>query len=226
MPVSDPESYLAQCLAALPLEKREAARRAFQEISETGDDSYLSKLLAVMEANNAYAKKIPKELAETGGKLVRDVAGIADKLSQDEGRREAWIKRIVAEQFNESGKALALDTLAAKIERQRQLLEQLNRPAFQPKEESGIGGVVFLMGLVFLAGIGLTIWTFWDCYQGARQAQSFVDRAVDAGIRMSIEPLGTGTRLTVTGPSIGATNLQYGDNNAADGLTIDFGKLK
>jgi hypothetical protein len=222
MPVSDPESYLDQCIAALPPEKREAARRAFQEISETGDDSYLSKLLAVLEANNAYAKRIPKDLAETGAKLVRDVAGIADKLAQDEGRREAWIKRIVAEQFHQSGKSLALDTLASKIERQGQLLEQLNRPAFEPREERGAGVLVIIMAFAFLAGIGVTIWTFWDCYQGARQAQSFVDRAIDAGIRMRVDKTETGSRLTVVGPPIKSPASQHSTGGVMDGITIDF----
>ena len=36
----DNKSYLEQCIEALPPEKREAARCAFYEISETGDDSY------------------------------------------------------------------------------------------------------------------------------------------------------------------------------------------
>src|SRR5471032_3040967 len=131
MPVCDSDTYLEQCIAALPPEKREAARRAFEEISETGDDSYLSKLLAVLEANNAYARKIPKDLADAGGKLLHEMAGIADKLaehqSQNEDRCAASFKKLLAEQRPLCEKSPALDKVAAGIEEQRLLLEQLNR---------------------------------------------------------------------------------------------------
>src|SRR5471032_2658468 len=123
MPVCDSDTYLEQCIAALPPEKREAARRAFEEISETGDDSYLSKLLAVLEANNAYARKIPKDLADAGGKLLKEMAGIADKLaehqSQNEDRREANLKKLLAEHRPQWEKSVVLDNVAIGIDKQR-----------------------------------------------------------------------------------------------------------
>ena len=141
--MSDPNSYLEQCIAALPPEKQDAARRAFEEISETGDDSYLSKLLAVLEANNAYARKIPKDLADTGGKLLRDMAAIAAKLAkdqtQDEDRHEANLKKLLAEHRPQWENSLSLDKVAVGVEQQRHLLEQLNRSSAQPKEASGAG---------------------------------------------------------------------------------------
>src|SRR5476651_1686337 len=119
MPVCDSDTYLEQCIAALPPEKREAARRAFAEISETGDDSYLSKLLAVLEANSAFARTIPKDLADAGGKLVREMAAVVDQLtqqqSQDEDRREASFKKLLVEQLAELVKTLALDKVAPGI---------------------------------------------------------------------------------------------------------------
>ena len=116
--MSDPESYLDLCIAALPPEKREAARKAFREISEIGDDSYLNKLLAVLEANNAYAKQIPKELADAGTKLLQDVAEIADRLTQqravEDGRREAGLKKMLTEQFSGFRESLAVDAKPGK----------------------------------------------------------------------------------------------------------------
>ena len=87
MMLGDPDSYLEQCIAALPPEKREAARHAFEEISETGDDTYLSKLLAVLEANGAYAKMIPKGMTDAGAKVVRNMEDIAFRLVGAEVRR-------------------------------------------------------------------------------------------------------------------------------------------
>jgi hypothetical protein len=229
MPVNDSESYLEQCIAALPPEKREAARHAFAEISETGDDSYLSKLLAVMEANNTYAKKIPKELAEAGGKLVRDMACVADKLagrqSEDEARSEARLRTLLVEQFSGFAKLQALDAIAAGIERQRLLLEQLNRSKWQPKEESG-AGMFFMLIFGCLIGCGLTVWFFWGEYQGVREAQSFVTQSVDAGIRMRVDKTEAGNRLVVVGPVMKGGEWRKGDDGLLNGVEIDFSNPK
>jgi hypothetical protein len=227
--VSDPQSYLEQCIAALPPEKREAARRAFEEISETGDDSYLSKLLAVLEANNAYARKIPKDLTDAGGKLLREMAGIADKLaehqSQNEDRREASFKKLLAEQRPQWEKSVALDNVAAAIERQRLLLEQLNRSSARPKEESG-AGVLFLAMLACLTGAIFTVWFFWDDYRAARQAKSFVDQAIEAGIRQRVDKTDTGNRLTIVGPPVKGANYQKAADGVINGMVIDFAEPK
>ena len=227
--MSDPQSYLEQCIAALPPEKREAARRAFEEISETGDDSYLSKLLAVLEANNAYARKIPKDLADAGGKLLREMAGIADKLaarqSQDEDRHEAGFKKLLAEQRPLWEKSLALDNVVAAIERQRLLLEQLNRSSVQRKEERG-AGVFFMMILACLTGAFLTVLFFWDDYRDARQAKSFVERAIDAGIRQRLDRTETGNRLTIIGPPVKVANYRKADDGVINGMVIDFAEPK
>ena len=227
--MSHPDSYLEQCIAALPPEKREAARRAFEEISETGDDSYLSKLLAVLEANNAYARKIPKDLADAGGKLLREMAAIADKLAehqaQNEDRREASFKKLLTEQRPQWEKSPGLDKVAASIEKQRLLLEQLNRSSAQPKEASGAGLLVLMM-LACLTGAVFTIWFFWGDYRDARQAKSFVDQAVNAGIRMRVDKTETGNRLTVAGPSVKGANYQKAADGVINGMVIDFTEPK
>ncbi len=229
MPASNPESYLEQCIAALPPEKREAARRAFADISEIGDDSYLSKLLAVFEANNAYAKRIPKELTEAGGKLVREMTELASKavLDQDqaEARRDACLRKFFAEQISALGQSLGIEKIAAEIKRQGAVLNRLERPLAEEKEESG-AVTSFLMALAFVAGAALTGWALWDACQDGRQAKSFVDRLADAGIRMQIEKIGTGNRLVVAGPVLKGGAWRKGDDGMLNGVEIDFSEPK
>ena len=225
MPLNDPESYLEQCIAALPPEKREAARRAFAEISETGDDSYLSKLLAVLEANGAYAKRIPKEMAEAGGNLVRDMAGIIDKLallqSQDAGRYEARLTEVLAQQFSGLGEALDLGEVAAGLEKQRLILERLDKLASKADEGSSAGTLfIFLMGC--LIGAGLAVWLSWGEYQDAGQTQSLAD----AGIRMQVEKTEGGNRLTIVGPQMKAGFWQKDATGTVTGAQIDFSDPK
>jgi len=229
MPAGNPESYLEQCIAALPPEKREAARRAFADISETGDDSYLSKLLAVFEANNAYAKKIPKELTEAGGKLVREMTELASKSVRDqdqtEARRDAFLREFFAEQISALGESLGIEQIAAEIERQGAVLSRLDQPLAQEKEESG-AVIAFLMALAFVAGAALTGWVLWDACQDARQAKSFVDRLADAGIRMQVEKTETGNRLVIAGPVLKSGAWQKDDNGMLNGAEIDFSEPK
>jgi len=229
MPASNPESYLEQCIAALPPEKREAARRAFADISETGDDSYLSKLLAVFEANNAYAKRIPKELTEAGGKLVREMTELVSKSVRDqdqaEARRDAFLRICIAEQIVALSQSLGIEKIAAEIKRQGAVLDRLERPLAEEKEESG-AVTSFLMALAFVAGAALTGWTLWIACQDARQAKTFVDRAADAGIRMQIEKTETGNRFVIAGPVLKGGAWRKGDDGMLNGVEIDFSEPK
>jgi hypothetical protein len=229
MPAGNPESYLEQCIAALPPEKREAARRAFADISETGDDSYLSKLLAVFEANNAYAKRISKELTEAGGKIVREMTELASKSVRDqdqvEARRDAFLRKSFAEQISALGQSLGIEQIGAEIERQGAVLNRLGQPLAEEKAESG-AVTAFLMALAFMAGVALTGWTLRDACQDARQAKSFVDRVADAGIRMQVEKTDTGNRFVITGPVLKGGAWQKGDNGMLNGAEIDFSEPK
>jgi len=227
--VSDPESYLEQCIAALPPQKREAARKAFREISEIGDDSYLNKLLAVLEANNAYAKQIPKELADAGTKLLQDVAEIADRLTQqravEDGRREAGLKKLLTEQFSGFEEALALDKIAAGMESQRSILEQLKRPAPQEVGTKWVG-VLFLIAVAFFAGIALTAFIIDEPFKEALKAKRFMDQVADAGISIRLDPSKTGNWLTVAGPEVKEPHLYASSDGSIAGAVVEFGKPK
>jgi hypothetical protein len=125
----DPDSYLEQCIAALPPEKREAARHAFEEISETGDDTYLSKLLAVLEANGAYAKMIPKGMTDAGAKVVREYGGHRLSPSRSGSPPGGIVQEHHHRRNGTPGGVSSGAANRAGIERQNELLEQLRRAA-------------------------------------------------------------------------------------------------
>ena len=218
------DSYLEQCIAALPPQKREAAWRAFREISETGDDSYLSKLLAVLEANGAYAKRIPKDFMEAGDKVVRDLAAVVDRLGYEESRREAWVKNAMATEFQRLGQSLPIGQIVSGIANQNQLLEKLRRAASELKEGIKGGWVAFLMTVSFAAGVSVPIWFFWDTYQEDRHAKEFYDATSAAGFQIRVIPLDTGTRLAVAGPPVKSANLADVVNGTTRWLLIDYGQ--
>ena len=123
----DNKSYLEQCIEALPPEKREAARCAFYEISETGDDSYLSKLLTVLEANGAYAKRIPKEMTEAGAKVVREMEDMSGRIVELEVYRRESFKKAVTAETERLVNSLPVREINIGIGRQNDLLERLRR---------------------------------------------------------------------------------------------------
>ena len=220
----DPDSYLEQCIAALHPEKREAARHAFEEISETGDGTYLSKLLAVLEANGAYAKNIPKGMTDAGVKVVREMEDIASRLVGAEVRREASFKNTITAETARLANSLPVREINAGLGRQTDLLERLRKVT--DKIDTGVssGLVVFLVTLAFGCGVALPVWFFWSTYQRAQANKVFCDTAADAGIQMRIQTSESGSRFTITGPSMTGTTPKYDEHNTAAGLAIDFSK--
>jgi len=218
----DPDSYLELCIAALPPEKREAARHAFEEISETGDDTYLSKLLAVLEANGAYAKNIPKGMTDAGVKVVREMEDIASRLVGAEVRREASFKSTITAETARLVESLPMRQIASGIERQNELLEHLKRAAAKLDEGVSGGLAVFLVALAFACGVALPVWFFWGSYQGAQQAKGFCDQFTNAGLSMQIEKTDTGNKFTLTGPAMRNGTWRKNDNGRLYGADMEF----
>jgi hypothetical protein len=220
----DNKSYLEQCIEALPPEKREAARCAFYEISETGDDSYLSKLLTVLEANGAYAKRIPKEMTEAGAKVVREMEDMSGRIVELEVYRRESFKKAVTAETERLVNSLPVREINIGIGRQNDLLERLRVAA--TKIETGVssGLVVMLVFFAFACGMALPVWLFWDRYHEGQQNKAFCDAAGDAGIHMRIQTSESGSRFTITGPSMTGTTPKYDEHNTATGLAIDFSK--
>ena len=217
-----PDSYLEQCIAALAPEKREAARHAFEEFSETGDDTYLSKLLAVLEANGAYAKNIPKGMTDAGAKVVREMEDIASRLVGAEVRREASFKNTITAETACLVESLPVRQIASGIQRQNELLEHLRRAAAKIDEGVSSGLMVFLVVLAFACGIALPVWFFWSSYQGAQQAKRFCDQFTDAGLSMQIEKTDTGNKFTLTGPVVRNAAWRKNDNGGVYGAEMEF----
>jgi hypothetical protein len=222
----DPESYLEQCIAALPPEKREAARHAFEEISETGDDTYLSKLLAVLEANGAYAKMIPKGMTDAGAKVVRNMEDIASRLVGAEVRREASFKNTITAETVRLVESLPVRQIAAGIERQNELLEQLRRAAAKLDEGVSSGLAVFLVVLAIACGAAIPVWVFWGSYQDARQAKDFCDQVTNAGLSMQIEKTDAGHKFTLTGPAVRNGTWRKNDSGGVYGAEMEFDDTK
>jgi len=203
--MNDSESYLETCIAALPPEKREAARRAFREIAETGDDSYLSKLLVILEANNAYAETIPLQLTAFGGKFIQELRALVEAQAGDESLRESRraesLKKVIEAQMPELGKSLSLGKLSAAVESQTVALTQLKREVAGMRH-ARVSGLIALMVLGLFVGVGATVGIFWQKYADARQDQAFIDRIYETGVRFKMERIKGYPVLTVNGPTM------------------------
>ena len=142
------DSYLEKCIQALPPEKQPAARAAIKAISETGDDSILSKVLVAFEATTAYAETIPHAIVASGEKLLQELdaraARAAAQQAESEAQREARLRQLIAEQVPQLGKTLALDKVVARIDMQTAEISRLTRSADRLRQ-ARVGGLVLLM---------------------------------------------------------------------------------
>jgi len=222
----DDHSYLELCIAALPPEKREGARRAFFEISETGDDSYLNKLLVVLEANGSYAKGIPKEMTEAGARLVREMEGVGIRMAEAEARREASFKATIAAETTRLVGSMPVQQIASGIERQSQLLDDLRKIAREMDDRMSIGGAVLLAVFTFACGVAVTMWTFWDPYHLAQRDKAFCDDVADAGIHLVIERTDEGHKLAAWGPTVHGVTWLKDTGGAPYGTELFFNDPK
>jgi hypothetical protein len=151
------ESYLDKCLAALPAEKREAARAAFAEISDTGADCYLSKLLAVLEANNTYARTIPRELAAVHEQflldLTRDTARIRQELHEAESSRDAVLRKLLHQEVRDLNKTLPLTTAIEQLQRNSRNLGELKESVESQSAHLTVLAAILVVALVIAGAI-------------------------------------------------------------------------
>lgn len=219
------ESYLEKCIAALPAEKREAARAAFADISDTGEDCYLSKLLAVLEANNAYARTIPRELAAVHEKflsdLARDISFIRQGLREAETARDTALRKLLHQEVRELDKTLPLTGAIAELRTNSQHLERLR--------ESVTDRTVERIFHYFTLGVGLVVMgVIWaiprstpaiEEPEDVRHAREFLATTTAAGIRLGFKSDAKGDVVTVKGPNV---NPEVGWVRDASGSIIGF----
>jgi hypothetical protein len=201
------ESYLDKCVAALSADKREAARAAFAEISDTGADCYLSKLLAVLEANNTYARTIPRELAAVHEQclldLTRDTSRIRQELCEAESSRDAALRTVLHQEVRELDKTLPLTRAIEELRTNSWNLEQLKESVASQSVQLTVLGAVLVVALL-VAGVSF----FMSRGSGAiseseeiRATKSFLERISAAQIRLVIRKTAKGEVLTVQGPN-------------------------
>lgn len=199
------ESYLEKCIRSLPQEKQAAAREAFKAISETGDDSFLSKLLVTLEATSAYAATVPKDLVTSGEKLLREfdarAAQLAKQNAEADAQREKRIGEIISKQVPQLGKALALDRVAAGLDAQTAELGRIGRTLARLRHLR-VGGLLFLMALSCSLGAGAVVGLFWQPYHRAERAEVFVSRLNAAGVFVSVKDIESGTHIAVEGQPV------------------------
>jgi hypothetical protein len=222
------ESYLEKCIRSLPPEKQAAAREAFKAISETGDDSFLSKLLVTLEATSAYAATIPQDLVSSGEKLLRELDARAIQLAkqnaEDDAQREKRICEIITSQVPQLGKALALDQVAAGLEAQTAELGRIGRTLTRLRHLR-VSGLLLLMGLAGFLGAGAVVGLYWSSYHAAERAQNFVSRLNAAGVYLSVKDTESGPHVIVEGaPVLRGTVWRKNSENFTTGADFYFPK--
>lgn len=199
------ESYLEKCIQALPTEKQAAARAAFKDIAENGDDSVFSKVLVTLEATSAYSETIPRQLITSGEKLLRDFAalteGHAQKLTESEAHREEMLRQLIAAQIPQLAKSLALDRIVESLEVQTAELGHVGRGVARLRR-ARVGGMLLIMALGAVLGAAALGVIFWQPYQAAQRADQFISRLNKLGISMRIVRTERGERLRIEGTTL------------------------
>lgn len=219
------DSFIEQCIAALPPEKREAARQAFHDLGD-GDGSAISKLLVVLESNAAFASTIPAKLANVADSLAVE---LRDFQKQDAKERTEATKRLTESvtetlklQVPALGKAIALDRVVGEMEQSRHQLARLEHSVGRLRHVR-LGMVLFgiLLGTVSIAAIGGGV--FWERIQRWRHNELFLARLEQAGLQMQITSQSDGSPvLRIEGPLFQGTAWRKDRNNTITGVDLAF----
>ncbi len=223
------ESYLEKCIVALPPEKRVAARAAFAEIAENGDDSYLSKLLAVLEANNAYAKAIPRDLAAVHQRFLEELeiaaAAIRRKQLEADVTRDAALQKLLHDEVRVLNKTLPLTQAIEVVQEQNRTLNQLKPAIIEGSHKlraytAGLFVGLLIGGLVGGYVIGLRAEMK---VREARHAKAFMDYVAVTGITLTVVPSGKGEMLRIQGSApVSDARWQRDEKGKITGAEIDF----
>ena len=198
------ESYFEKCIQALPPEKQTAAREAHRAISETGDDSLISKLLVVLESTAVYAETIPRGMVVFGDKFLGELDGRLKQTAhlqiESETRTEERLGRLIAEQVPALGKALAMDKVAQQVTTQAAEIGRMSR-SLSRLRHMRVGGMLVLMLLGGGIGAGAVVGIFQARYQLAQKSQRFLEKLSAAGIDAEVSQTENGILLRVSVPS-------------------------
>lgn len=197
------DSYLEQCIRALPHEKQSAARKAFEELGD-GDLGALSRVLIALEATTALAKEVPRDLAEVSRRLLDELDARRKQAEQTavelEKQREERLRALLIQQVPALGRALAVDRIAVQVEQQKAATLRLERSVSRFRHLR-VGGVLALMlcSVILVGAGGAAFW--WKDIQSWRHNAQFLSRLDRAGVslRLMRQDQG-GTVFEIKGP--------------------------
>lgn len=217
------ESYLDKCIRALPLEKQADARKVFEELGE-GDLGTFSRVLVALEATTAFAKEVPRELADVSRRLLADLDARreqADRASAEhEKQREERLRTLLIQQVPALGRALAVDRLTVQVEQQKAATLRLERSVSRLRHLR-VGGVLALMLFsVILVGAGGAAF-FWKDIQTWRYNAQFLSRLDRAGVSLKLmRQEGGGTVFQIKGPVYRGTDWIKNENGNLNGVDL------
>ena len=177
----------------------------------------------MLEANNAYAKKIPREMVAIHEKLLAELAGAGDRLARQwaeaDDLRDVSLRQLIAGEVRVLNKTLPLEQAIGAMQEQNRKLAQLETSVRQ-KRPVPLGSLIvfFIVGLVggFIIGVALLAVGIETELQEARRAKSFLDQVSAAGIELKLQPADSGKMLTVIGPNVPGIGWH---KTAAGGIT-------
>jgi len=183
------KSYLDQCIDALPVNKQEAARRAWKSFGD-GDDSTFSKMLVLLEATNAMAERVPRQLSEISRKLQADLDGKCHALQaaakQSTSEHADACREIITSQLPILAKSLGMEAHRDELRRQGAILERLER-GVERMRHLRVHGLIALLAFGCLATATTIVGSFWTDYHHGKADSHFLKAINMAGVNCVIE---------------------------------------
>lgn len=223
------ESYIEQCIRALPPERQGPAWQAHKEISEDGTGTFLCKLLVLLDASGAYAKTIPMEvkriLDNSIPKLEAILSSDAIQRSSDDEQSEKRLRQIIADQMPLLAKGLSVTRLAEGLEAQNTILGRLEH-AVSAMRHLRVGGLLLLMGLAALIGAGGMGLYFYKPYKEGQQDIAWFDYLSSHGIGINAHETKDTVIFTVDGRGalLQGTDYRKDKQGQATGVNLVYPK--
>lgn len=220
-----PESYIEKCIQALPPEKQAAARAAFKDIAEGGDDSVFSKVLVTLEATSAYAGSLPQAVAASGEHFLREFdarlqAIAAQRTSADEQRDEV-LREFLRQQVAALGQTLGGGDFSAEMKAQTAELGRIKSNLSRLRHVR-FGGLLFLM-LIGAALGGGGHWYFQRSHdEKAQRAAQKLAALESAGIVWDYRATEQGAQMRIEGPRIAADGVTWRRNAAGQTVGVNI----
>jgi len=199
------DSYLENWIKLLPAEKQQAARRALREITESGDDGPISRLLVILELYTVVGKSIPSDLKNAQEELL---CSVDTRLALVDAQRNAELaglkKEVTSVLFAtlpEMAKRLSVkqvaDEMAVLNVRQTQVEKGISR-----LRHLRVGGMLFMAVLGAVLCAGAMVGLYGTDYQKGKRAAAYWNYFSRNGISHSVVEENGIIQLSVQGPAV------------------------